>query len=107
MGYLRCYRLLGTYLADKKELYSKPSAGQWLQGVAPGVCESRRNVYHMALEKLDEAYHLVSARSYAIFLNEAKLERKRLLNPLTKTQKLILEPIGLDEDALKTYVSAF
>jgi len=33
-------------------------------------------------------------------------EHKRLLNPLTKTQKLILNPIGLDEDVLKSYVRA-
>ena len=32
-------------------------------------------------------------------------ESKRLLNPLTRTQKLILEPIGLEEDDVKTYVS--
>ena len=55
MSYLRCYRLLGAYLADKKELYSKPLAEQWLQSIAPGVL--RCNVYRMALEKLDEAYH--------------------------------------------------
>jgi hypothetical protein len=34
-------------------------------------------------------------------------ESKRLLNPLTKTQKLLLKPLGLDENELKTYVSAF
>lgn len=33
-------------------------------------------------------------------------ENRRLLNPLTRTQKLILKPIGLDEDALKSFVSA-
>lgn len=32
-------------------------------------------------------------------------ESKRLINPLTKTQKSILEAIGLDENSLKSYVS--
>lgn len=32
-------------------------------------------------------------------------ENKRLLNPLTKTQKRLFKPFGLDEDKLKTYVS--
>ena len=34
-------------------------------------------------------------------------ERKRLVNPLTKMQKSILEPLGLDEDSVKSYVGTF
>jgi transposase len=34
-------------------------------------------------------------------------ESKRLLNPLTKTQKLLLKPLGLGENDLKAYVSTF
>jgi site-specific recombinase XerD len=54
-GYLRCYRLLGEYLLDKKESYSKPLTEQWLDSIA--LCDSTRKLYRMALWKLDEAYH--------------------------------------------------
>ena len=57
MGYLRCCRLLNAYLAERNELYSRQSAEQWLQNIAPKICESRRKEYRMALMKLEEAYH--------------------------------------------------
>ncbi len=33
-------------------------------------------------------------------------ESTRLLIPLTKTQKLLLEPVGLSEDDLKAYITS-
>ena len=40
MCHLRCYKLLGAYLADAGKLYCEHLAKQWLQGIAHKLCGS-------------------------------------------------------------------
>ena len=56
-SHIRCYRLLGIYMAENGKAFNKVVAEQWLQTFTPGFCKSTLKVYRQAVGRLETAYH--------------------------------------------------